>query len=41
MSTTIQEAHSTPEYIDTFLKANMVKLVGNTIKELKNIKLVV
>ena len=27
MSTTIQEAHSTPEYIDTFLKANMVKLV--------------
>ena len=26
MSTTIQ-AHSTPEYIDTFLKANMVKLV--------------
>lgn len=25
--TTIQNAHSTPPYIDTFLKANMTKLV--------------
>ena len=27
MSNTIQNAHSTPPYIDTFLKANMTKLV--------------
>ncbi|MBG02394.1 MAG: hypothetical protein CL470_09010 [Acidimicrobiaceae bacterium] len=27
MSSTIQEAHSTPPYIDEFLKKNMIKLV--------------
>ena len=27
MSNTIQHAHSTPPYIDTFLKANMTQLV--------------
>jgi len=27
MNSTIQEAHSTPEYIDKFLKANMNKLI--------------